>query len=302
MSKKKTVTLSVHRAIVDDRCGWNLGELFSSIRESDTSGRTVDRGLWDKIAVKFPSFPQTNEAIAAQFALFEEGAQKSTIRGHQASEYATAAIGAPTESEFLDHEVAVLVSGNHLIACSLGNRQTLLIDAIGKLADQCDLEFPPGCMRFATIPNKLTVEMIRERGVKSIRFDAANLLGSLDVSSNGLLEHLFGQSAKVDDIKRQEMVAELSLHPKRIGRRGNLEVVETPKDEWLGNAAVKVKNEDRLDSYTIVLADGTEWPEGELKLSRKVDVTRDGSTYQMADALHEMLKYLDDLRTGGHLS
>jgi len=302
LSKKKTVTLSVHRVIVDDRCGWNLGELFSSIREGNTSGLTVDRTLWDKIAVKFPAFPKTNEAIAAQFALFEEGAQKSTIRGHQASEYATSPIAPPSNSEFLDHEVAVLVSGNHLIACSLGNRQTLLIDAIGKLADQCRVEFPPGCMSFASMPNKLTVEMIRSKGVKSIRFDAANLLGSLDVSSSGVMEHLFGRSATIDDIKREEMVAELSIHPKRLGKRGSLEVVETPKDEWLGKAAVKVKNEDRVDSYTIVLADGTEWPEGELKLSKRVDVTRDGSTYQMADALHEMLTYLEELRTGGHLS
>ena len=135
MSKKKTVTLSVHRAIVDENCGWNLRELFAEIRERNKAGATVDRSLLDKIAVKFPAFPKTNEAITAQFALFEEGAQKSNISGHGAREYATNPITAPSESEFLDHEVAVLVSGNHLIACSLGNRQTLLIDAIGKLTE-----------------------------------------------------------------------------------------------------------------------------------------------------------------------
>ena len=129
-----------------------------------------------------------------------------------------------------------------------------------------------------------------------------NLLGSLDVSTDGVLEDLFGRSGTIDDIKRQEMVAELSIQPKRVGKRGKLEVIETSKDEWLGNAAVKLRNEDRVDSYTIILADGTEWPEGELKLTRKVDVGCDGSTYQMADALQEMLNYMEDLRSGGHLS
>ncbi|MEP3784135.1 hypothetical protein [Ascidiaceihabitans sp.] len=302
MSKKRSIVLSVHRAVISDACTWSLAELISAIKDNGSANLIADRGLWEKTAVKFPQFPKTNEAVAAQFALYEEGAEKSTIKRDKGSEYNTSPISAPEASEFLNHEVAVLVSGNHLIACGLGTRHTVLIDAIGQLATRCELNFPPGCMHFATIPNKLTVEKIRNTGVRSIKFDAANLLGSLDVQSQGVVETIFGPSTDVDSIKREEMVAELSIRPKPLGRRSALEVIETPKDEWLGKAAVQVFKEDRINSYTIVLNDDTTWSEGELKLTKKVDVGRVGSTYNMAEALQEMLDYFEELRKGGHLT
>jgi hypothetical protein len=303
LSKKKDITLSVHRAVIRDECAWSLSELFGSIRENGTTNRVVDRGFWDRTAVNFPQFPRTNEAVAAQFALYEEGAERSTVKREASSgDYSTTPVAAPDMSEFLNHEVAVLASGNYFIACGLGNRQSLLIDVIGQLAAQSKIAFPPGCMSLATIPNRLTVEMIRSRGVKSIKFDAANLLGSLDVSSQGVIESLFGSSSDVTKLKREEMIAELSLKPRKIGRRSDLNVVETPKDEWLGKAAVKVHNEDRINSYTIVLDDDTEWTEGQLKLTKSVSVSKDGSSYQMAEALQKMLEYMTYLREAGHLT
>lgn len=303
MSKKKDVTLSVHRAIIIDECRWSLAELLGAIRESGDRNRVVPRGFWDRTAVKFPQFPSTNEAIAAQFALYEEGAERSTVKRSPASgDYSTEAIAAPDAAEFLNHEVAILVTGNFLIACGLGNRQTLLIEALGQLASDSGISFPPGCMSLATIPNKLTVERIRSIGVKSIKFDAANLLGSLDVSSQGVIESVFGSGAGITELKRKDMIAELSLRPKYLGKSSSLDVVETPKDVWLSKTAVKVYNEEQIDSYTIVLDDDTEWKEGELKLTRSVSVSKDGSSYQMAEALQKMLEYLHDLRDGGHLS
>lgn len=157
-------------------------------------------------------------------------------------------------------------------------------------------------MSLATIPNNLTVERIRSTGVKSIKFDAANLLGSLDVSSQGVIENVFGTGAGIPELKRKDMIAELSLRPKFLGKRSKLDVVKTPKDEWLSKTAVKVYNEERIESYTIVLDDDTEWKEGELKLTRSVSVSKDGSSYRMAEALQKMIEYLHDLRKGGHLS
>ncbi len=77
MPKTKKVTLSVHRAIIHKSCPWSLAELLSEIKDQEEpKGQIVRRGLWDKTAVKFPQFPQTNQAIAALFALYEEGAKK----------------------------------------------------------------------------------------------------------------------------------------------------------------------------------------------------------------------------------
>lgn len=297
------ITLSVHRAIIDDSFPLTLADLLAKLKSEIKGGdHIVDRGFFDKTAIKFPSFPKTNQAVAAQFALYEEGAEKSTIRPPKTTEvYSTAPLTAPEDVEFLEREVAILVDGNFMIACGLGNRQNMLVDAIGKFALRCGMKMHPTTLVFATIPNRLTVERIRSVGVKSVRFDAANFLGSLDISAQSLIGTIFGTSTTMADFQKQEMVAELSIHPKKF-RRTKLDIVATPKNEWLERTAVKTFQDEGVSSYTIILDDNSEWPEGDLKLSRSVTLARDGSTFNMSEALQAMLDYLDELRNGGHLS
>lgn len=302
MNKTKSITLSVHKAIMDDSFPWTLSDLLGQMKAEVKSGDlVVDRGLYDKTAIKFPSFPQTNKSVAAQFALYEEGAEKSTIRPVGENEtYSTAPLPAPKEVEFLEHEVAILADGNFMVACGLGQRQGLLVDAIGKLADRCSIEMHPTALGFASTPNRLTVERIRSIGVKSVRFDAANFLGSLNIPNDSLLGGIFGGMATDAVMQKQEMVAELSIHPKSR-KRAILDAVETPKNEWLERTAVKTFQDKEVSSYTIILNDDTEWEEGDLKLRRKVNVARDGSTFSMPEAMQAMLDYLDELRTKGLL-
>lgn len=261
----------------------------------------VDRGLFEKTAVKFPLFPQTNKAVATTFALYEEGAEKSTIQPVGASEaYSTAPMAAPAEVEFLDREVAILADGNFMIACGLGKREALLVDAIGKLAGRCNIEMHPTVLTFTTTPNRLTVENIKEVGVKAVRFDAANLLGSLDIPRDGLIGEIFGEMATDATLQKDEMVAELSLRHKRF-RRPALDAVPIPKSEFLERAAIRIFRDEEVSSYTIVLADDTEWEEGDLKLNRSVTIAKDGSTFSMPEALQAMLYYLAELHAKGHL-
>lgn len=302
MSKKKSVTLSVHRAIIADEFPWTLASLLENLKsEGNIQNYIVDRGLFDKTAVKFPPFPKTNQAVAAQFALYEEGAKKSTINTSGATEtYSTTPLTAPEKEEFLDHEVAILVEGNFMIACGIGKRLGLLVDAIGKIASSCNVEMPPASLSFANTPNKLTVQKIRSVGVRSINFDASNFLGSLDISTKSLIGSIFGSSASFTEFQKEEMVADLSIYSKR-STKAKLETVKATKNEWLEKAAVKTFQDDDVSSFTIVLDDGTEWKEGDLKLSRSVNIARDGSTFSMPEALQAMLDYLAELKAGGHL-
>lgn len=296
--KSRNVTLSVHRAVIDDSFPWTLSSLLSELKSGMNAGdHVLKRALLYHTAVKFPQFPKTNEALAAQIALYEQGAEKSTIRPDT---YSTNRLTAGENLEFLEHEVAILVDGNYMIACGLGKRQSLLIDAIAQLASRRGIEMHPTTLSFVTTPNQLTIERIRSIGVKSIVFDAANFLGSLDMPTKSLIGSLFGKSASMNDFVKQEMVAELSIHPKRVGRT-KLDVIATPKSEWLENAAVKTFKDEDVDSYTIILDDDTKWKEGDLVLNRQVKIGADGSTFSMPEALHAMLTYMDELREKGLL-
>lgn len=287
---------------MDDKFPWTLASLLDKLKSELTAGdHLVNRGLMAKTAIKFPSFPKTNKAVAAQFALYEEGAQKSTIQPVGTIEaYSTAPLPAPEEAEFLEHEVAILVDGNYMVACGLGKRQGLLVNAIGQLADRCDIEMHPTALGFTNTPNHLTVKKIRSVGVRSVRFDAANFLGSLDIPTNSLIGEIFGGMTTKADLQKQEMIAELIIQPKKL-RRAKLDTLKTPKNEWLERTAVKTFQDEDVSSYTIILDDGTEWKEGDLKLSRSVTVAQDGSTFSMPQALQAMLNYLDELQSGGHL-
>lgn len=298
----KTVSLTVHRAVIDDSIPFSLAEILTKIKgHYNSKNLIVDRGLMAKTAVKFPSFPKTNQAIAAQFALYEEGAQKSTIRQQVSSgAYSTAPVPAPEDSEFLEHEVAILVDGNYLIACGLGKRQAVLIDTIGRIAEKCDISIPPGTISLIETPDQLTVDIIRQRGVRSIQFDAGNLLGSIKADKSTLLGHIFGASSNETEYEREEMIAQLTIHPKRKKKK-RFEYDIQPKNEWLNTSAIKTLDEDRVDSYTITLEDDSVWREGNLKLSKSITISKDGSTYRVEEALSQMLEYLDYLHQSGHL-
>jgi len=104
-------------------------------------------------------------------------------------------------------------------------------------------------------------------------------------------------------LQRQDMVAQLNIQQKRKpGRKsGVLDFEVTPKNEYLEQIAVKTHSDEDIGSYTIVLEDGSTWKDGDLKLSKPVDVERDGSSFRMEQALDLMLSYFEELREKGHL-
>ena len=305
MAKTKTVTLSVHRAIFDEKITFTLSDLLGRIKQDviATKDRIVaDRSLIDKIAISFPQFPKSNEAVAARFGLYEEGSEQSTIQfGKPEEGFTTNKIPAPEQAEFLDHQVVILADGNYMLACGLGTRNNMLVDAIGQFASQCGIKLPPTSFHLTNTPNTLTLDRIRSVGVRGIRFDAANYLGSLDIPKDSLIGSIFGAMSTTEEFERQEMVAEVSIETKRL-RKPRLVSKETPRNEWLTRTAARTMQSEEVGAYTIILEDGTEWRDGELKLGTYVKVPQDGSTYRVPDALQCLLDYRQELLQKGLLN
>lgn len=304
MAKKKpSVTLTVHQAVIDDSVPLNLTQILEAIRENLKPGdATLDKGLFDRLAVHFPSFPKTNEAIGMQLALHQLESRKTTVAANTKTVgYSTDVIAPPEESEFLDHEVTILVDGNTLIACNLSNRENMLTDAITRTAATCGIKIPPTGLRFIKPVNELTLEAIRSTGVKNIWFDAYKLLSRLGPTESKLFDSIFSQPSGAEELAKEEVIANIEIRSKR-GRRSRVDVLDTPKSEFLQKTAELTWDDENVDSYTIVLDDGTEWPEGSLKLSKSVRIKSDGgSSYNKSEALQNMLDYLNFLKENGHL-
>lgn len=302
MAKKKPMTLQVHRAVFHETVPWNLSDLLETIKASDEVGNAaIDREYWRKIAVKFPSFPKTNEAVAMQIALYEEGAEASTIQLMETDDrYATDAVKAPEKSEFLEHEVVILAKGNYMVSCNLGNRLALLVLAIQELAERAGRNIPPGTLSFSIPPNTLTIERIRRIGVARIDLDIAAYLAGSDIAAGGAFGALFSNSLGELGIRQSEMIADLSIRPdSRKAMKMSKE--ESPRNEWLDRAAVAAYDDDSISSYSVVLKDGTTWEEKSLKLNKSVQVERQGTTFSGPHALMAALDYLGDLEKEGLL-
>ena len=300
---KKAFGLTVHRAIIHERFEWSLAEILQQVKDgAKPSDLVVRRALFDRAHASFPAFPQTNTAVAATFALYEEGLEMSTLKASEdAQGYATSPHSAPEGSHYVGNEVAILVEGNYMVACNLGNRQSLLIEIISKLAHMQDIDFPPGCMSFATIPNQLTVEKIRQVGVKSVKFDASNLLGSLETDTKNVVSRVFGGLYRDKDLDKMGAIADLHLRLSKKKQKALGYDNYVSRSEWLDKAAEQAFEDEDVGGCTIILADGKEYKNGDLKLRTKVQIKMHGSSFQVPEAIGHMLEYLKELQSSGDL-
>ena len=301
--KKKKLTLSVYQAIFNDEIKTSLSELFSSLREAGAEIDTVvSKGFFDSVELKFPSFPAVNHAGIVQFDFFEEGATRTAISPNSASDsLEDTIVSAHDGGEFLDNRVIVLADHNYMIVCGLGNRKWALIDAIGQFADRCNIDLPPASLDFLRTPNRLSLQQIQQIGVKSVKFNAASLLGSVDVSEDGLCRRIWGTDMGPSDIERANLVSEVSINTKYLGK-ARIERGEVVRHEGLRGVGEVMCQDPEIESYTIVLNDDSEWTDGNLTLTRTVEVSKEGSSFRIEDVLAQMVKYRDYLNKNGYLT
>lgn len=303
-SKTKKITLNVHRAIINDSVNLSLSEILDKVRTSDsgTSASIVNRDLYKKTIVDFPSFPKTNQSVAALFVLYEEGTAISTVGvGKKKGNLKVDTLNAPKGKEFVDRETIILVDGNYVVSCNLQQNQGALLSAIETIARKVGIEIPPMGIDFAEISNKLTVDKIRKVGVKKIRLNVSDLLGSIQPVHDGLISHIFGVTSGTAEYEQKNTMAWLELNGNGGSSPMTLDYDSISKNKWLSEAATQALQDDDVSAYTILLNDGTSWKNDELTLTKTVNIIREGSSYNVPDALQHMLNYIDLLYDEGRI-
>ncbi|WP_282077626.1 hypothetical protein [Epibacterium ulvae] len=304
MSKAtKNVTLSIYQAVIDDSVEFSVAQILSVVRESLQPGEHVlSRGLIDQATIDFPSFPQTNDAVGMHIALQELGRKQTTVATNTTTaSYEKATVPAPGDTEFLTNEISLLAVDNTLVICNLNKRENLIIDVILRTAEKCGINLAPTAVTLVKPANELTLEKIREQGVRSVKVDAYKLLSQLGATGNEHLDSLLGSSAAISDYQQEDVVANIEVRSRKIGK-SRVEYSHIPKSYHLQRAAELTWESKDIDSYTIILNDGTPYSESAINLNKKVSLLTDGGTsYNKSEALYKMLEYLKTLRENGHL-
>lgn len=106
---------------------------------------------------------------------------------------------------------------------------------------------------------------------------------------------IFAPMSGPEAIERESMVTEISIKPANK-TSAKLETTEINRNDWVTRVASEAYEDEDVSQYTIVLDDGSEWRDGELKLRRSIKLEVDGSSYDVPQALQEMMKYLQFLK------
>lgn len=294
--------LAAFRAFLPDDIHFSLQKLVEQLEKKlpNHVDRTCNGAtLFDKIAIaEFKKAP-ANRALGVVFSIFEEGAKASTLNFKESQQtLSQSKKSADSGEEFLGRNVSILVEGNHVIACNMGNRAQLLIHTLLDLAKRNGIIHSTTGARLSEVPHNPTVKDVIEHGVKSIDLNITNYLASLPpLVSENLIGRFFGHIDSVTDMElRKTMTAKLKISGKKLSYDS------ISKDEWLKEMAIATMNDDDVPTYKIVLGNNVEISPKSMVLSKKVEIRRDASSFDLNEAHQLMIQYLRELKENGLLT
>lgn len=300
--KYRDMRLSAFRAFQPDDIDVSLQEIIEQLQRTlpnHTDRVSNGSSLFDHIALSEFKTAPANSAIGAVFSTFEEGAKASTLNfKHSSERLGQEEKAADDGEEFLGQNISILVEGNHVIACGIGNRAQLIIHTIFDLARKAGIIHTKSNARLAEVPHNPTVEDILKYGVKSVDLNITNFLASLPSRRKaGIVGKLFESvDGDTDHELRKSMIANLSIKKKKLTYESEA------KDKWINELAIATMTEEEIPSYTIVLGNDVEISPKSMTLSKKVRIRRKASSFDLDDAHHSMIAYLRELKENGLLT
>lgn len=212
---------------------------------------------------------------------------------------------APKGKAFVQGEIYLYVAGNHLIACGIGNRDKMVSEIISHIASLAGAINNDTRLFISDVPNAAELNKINKVGVKSIDFDLSTYLADVETMPfekriTGIGAVLFSMFGKVPEAKDATLRSE--TRGKILLSRGKFRKTENlVKDEWLTNVGQAVVNAD-LESYTIVLEDGSKVSTKSIKTSKPVKIKKYANTFQREHAEMIITEYFGELLKNGSLS
>ena len=244
---------------------------------------------------------QHGNGVFARFFEFEEGATGLIDLASKDRSAEIEALLPPENRNFLADEIVLLIAENNIIACGLSNEQGTFAALLHTLAERLGVLGKETTFRMKDVPNKTTLEQVRDVGVKTIDLSIETYLASVEKIDAGsftdrVYKSLFWAPSKTSQLrKRAAMSAKLHIS------RGRFTKAEIQKDEWVSFVGAEVIDAAYGEDYKMVLEDDTVISNENLKVMKPVEIVRHANSVSYHQTKLELNQYLVELEARGML-
>lgn len=301
MSNKRAKTLAYHRVLFSEGYNGQLEELLKAAfnKNSAPRDRIVPIDLVSNLAFASLYTPEKG-GVFLRVLEFETGATGVINFDTEDVDSIVEAFDHPDKKSFLKDQYFLLVDGNLILSCGLGNKAGTFSRCMVELCHNAKVMLSDAVARIADIPDRTTIAMVRKIGVKKVDFSLEGLMGELNVDlsqSPGarVFQMIFGVSEKnrLEVQKRANAAGRISLS------RGRFEKEEIQIDPWLSEIGAEILEAGSIENYKIVLEDNREIKGSMLKRIKKVQLNRHANSVSHLSALLALEAFRDELRNSG---
>lgn len=218
----------------------------------------------------------------------------------------------PNDNSFMEGDIAILVSGDHVILCVNRTREAAAHYYFQALLDRADLITTFGTPKMVKVANIDTVRLLHREGVKKIRlgasfYEASMLYEQRTTLKKSILSHVAEDILSVftrdalEDLSLAEIQARESLNVRvEISFDGRKKYGEIAQGQIQEVAEQIVDEHD--EGFVILTGDDQKITPKEVRLRKKISVTEKGNSFDVDEVWREMHTYLNELKSSGALS
>jgi len=216
----------------------------------------------------------------------------------------------PPDHNFLEGDIFFVLSGNHLVLCPSGARESVAISYIdhilrkvgrGDLANRISVE---------PIANIDKIKLLKSEGVKKIALNASLYEATMDYTErtttkmtllNGLAEEfvaLFAEDKnrklrEIDELENLSIRVEISFDARKRGGEIGRERLEA--------AASRLLDDDEAEGFSIITNEDKKLTADQIRINQKVSLPAHGNSVSRHEAWSSLAGYLEDLKVTGTL-
>jgi hypothetical protein len=214
----------------------------------------------------------------------------------------------PHDHNFLESDIFFVLSGNHLVLCPSGARESVALSYINYILRKVGEDKLTTRFSIESVANIDKVKLLQSEGVKKIALNASLYEATMDYTErtttkmtllNGIAEEfvaLFAEDKnhklrEIGELENLSVKVEISFDARKRGGEIGRERLEATASKLLG--------EDESEGFTIVTSDGKKLTANEVRINQKVSLPTHGSSVSRHEAWSSLAGYLEDLKALG---
>jgi hypothetical protein len=299
---EKTTRLVLKKAYFDDGFNGSMEQIVSGIDEKlpNKNERTYNPELFKTFEIALIEKPSNNDGVFVRIHSSEDGAIGLIDQEAESAQNDLEEHRPPEKKRFLSEEIVLYIKGNHIVACGLGNKDGVVQNIIGTIAEKAQLIEKSFRLKVSDVPNQVELKRAKEIGIKKIELGIDGYLASIDQLDhksvkNKILEKIFGSPDSAESIRKRA-----NTHGRLTLSRSKFKKEEIQKDDWLTSVGETIV-ESGAEDYTITLEDGTKISTAKLKVSKPVRIKKHANTFAYNEVKAALYQYYKDLQGTGSL-